>query len=306
MPVKRKITTALGALLLATSLQAQSYLPEIHGTIRTKFEYQTEMHASRFEVRNARVSFAGKVLPVVSYKLEIDLCDEGKMKMLDVYARFTPIERLRITVGHTRVPFTIDAFRSPHLQYFSNRSFIAKQVGNLRDIGVLGGYELPTDAPVTLEAGLFNGRGLDDQKKWNKQVSYAAKAQIDLARQVNITLSTLSVVPGDVRISSYNAGAYYQGPRLHLESEYIYKTYADHTFADVHALNAFINYDIPLRRLFRKLSLLGRYDMMTNQSDGKTTRDDGVLATTDHKRHRATGGLTLSLGETIQTDIRLN
>ena len=31
--------------------------------------------------------------------------------------------------------FTIDAHRSPHLQYFANRSFIAKQVGNVRDVG---------------------------------------------------------------------------------------------------------------------------------------------------------------------------
>ena len=37
-------------------LETKDYLPEIHGTIRTKFEYQTEMAASRFEVRNARIS----------------------------------------------------------------------------------------------------------------------------------------------------------------------------------------------------------------------------------------------------------
>ena len=40
-------------------LETKDYLPEIHGTIRTKFEYQTEMAASRFEVRNARISITG-------------------------------------------------------------------------------------------------------------------------------------------------------------------------------------------------------------------------------------------------------
>ena len=42
-------------------LETKDYLPEIHGTIRTKFEYQTEMAASRFEVRNARISITGNV-----------------------------------------------------------------------------------------------------------------------------------------------------------------------------------------------------------------------------------------------------
>ena len=47
-------------------LETKDYLPEIHGTIRTKFEYQTEMAASRFEVRNARISITGNVLPIVA------------------------------------------------------------------------------------------------------------------------------------------------------------------------------------------------------------------------------------------------
>ena len=41
------------------------------------------MGAGRFEVRNARVSVTGNVLPIVAYKAEIDLSDEGSIKMLD-------------------------------------------------------------------------------------------------------------------------------------------------------------------------------------------------------------------------------
>ena len=64
--------------------------PKIHGTIRSKYEYQTTMGAGRFEVRNARVSVTGNVLPIVAYKAEIDLSDEGSIKMLDAYARLFP------------------------------------------------------------------------------------------------------------------------------------------------------------------------------------------------------------------------
>ena len=82
-------------------LETKDYLPEIHGTIRTKFEYQTEMAASRFEVRNARISITGNVLPIVAYKAEIDLSDEGQIKMLDAYARLFPIKDLTVTAGQS-------------------------------------------------------------------------------------------------------------------------------------------------------------------------------------------------------------
>lgn len=115
-------------------METKDYLPEVHGTIRAKYEYQTTMGAGRFEVRNARVSVTGNVLPSVAYKAEIDLSDEGQIKMLDAYARLFPTKGLTVTAGQMRVPFTIDAHRSPHQQYFPNRSFIAKQVGNVRGI----------------------------------------------------------------------------------------------------------------------------------------------------------------------------
>ena len=38
-------------------LETKDYLPEVHGTIRAKYEHQTTMGAGRFEVRNARIRF---------------------------------------------------------------------------------------------------------------------------------------------------------------------------------------------------------------------------------------------------------
>ena len=129
-----------GKMLDKQTMEFKDYLPEIHGTIRGKYEYQTETSESRFEVRNARFSVSGNVHPIVAYKAEIDLSDEGSIKMLDAYARVFPVKDLNFTIGQMRVPFTIDAHRSPHQQYFANRSFIAKQVGNVRDVGLTAGY----------------------------------------------------------------------------------------------------------------------------------------------------------------------
>lgn len=91
----RKIIISTGLLIgLAGVGYAQKktdYIPKIHGTIRGKYEYQYEEKEGRFEVRNARFSLAGNVAPIVSYKAEIDLSDEGAIKMLDAYARITPL-----------------------------------------------------------------------------------------------------------------------------------------------------------------------------------------------------------------------
>ena len=127
------------------------YRPVVHGTLRGKYEYQPEEKAGRFQVRTARVSIEGKVAPVVAYKAEIDLSDEGKIKMLDAYTRLSPLKGFDFTIGQMRVPFTIDAHRSPHQQYFANRSFIAKQVGNVRDVGATLGYKIGGPSPCKRE-----------------------------------------------------------------------------------------------------------------------------------------------------------
>ena len=49
-------------------METEDYLPEIHGTIRGKYEYQPEMKASRFQVRNARFSLTGNVHPIVAIR----------------------------------------------------------------------------------------------------------------------------------------------------------------------------------------------------------------------------------------------
>lgn len=294
--------------------QKVNYMPEIHGTVRAKFEYQPDMGASRFQVRNARFSLNGKVAPIVSYKAEIDFSDEGSIKMLDAYGRITPISNFNFTIGQMRVPFTIDAHRGPHQQYFANRSFIAKQVGNVRDVGATVGYTVTGNCPLTLEAGIFNGSGLTNQKNfWTKQVNFSVKAQINLPQGFNVTLSTQKVKPESTTIMMYDAGAFFHAKGWHIEAEYLFKHYSNNAFDNVHAVDAFISYDLKLRsKLLKKISFLGRYDYMGDHSDGKGYDADGNeleggnLIINDYKRHRATGGVTLSLTKPFTSDIRIN
>ena len=259
---------AVAAPMARAQEKKNFYIPEIHGTVRAKYEYKPSEGKGRFEVRNARVSVEGKIIPIVGYKAEIDLSDEGSIKMLDAYVRLQPVTPLKLTVGQMRVPFTIDAHRSPHLQYFANRSFIAKQVGNVRDVGGAVGWTFDGRIPVTLDGGIFNGSGLTNQKNfWT---------------------------------------AYWDNGRWHIEAEYLRKHYAHDSFSAVNAIDAFAAYRLPLRKGLTAISFLGRYDYMSDHNSGGRD-DNGSLTVDDPERHRITGGLTFSLGKkNLQADIRLN
>lgn len=307
--MKKVICSIIGIFALSFSGYAQTvgeYLPELHGTIRAKGEYEPPINKGRFEIRNARLSVEGKIVPIVRYKAEIDLSDEGKIKMLDAYVRVQP-QQWKFSIGQMRVPFTIDAHRSPHLQYFANRSFIAKQVGNVRDVGAAVAWTSRWSTPVTLEGGVFNGSGLTDQKDfWTNNYNFSVKAQTMIEKQFNITLSCQKANAGDVNVMMCDAGAYWENSRWHIEGEYLRKNYAHDSFTPVNAVDAFAAYRLPLKKYLSAISFLGRYDYMSDHSKGSKDKN-GRLKLDDPERHRLTGGVTLSLGSSkLQADVRLN
>ena len=289
--------------------------PKINGTVRGKYEWQPQIQSGRFQVRNARVSISGDLSRIVSYKAEIDLCDEGVLKMLDAYARFNITPNLHFTIGQMRVPFTIDAHRSPHQQYFANRSFIAKEVGNVRDVGAQLIWNFGEAVPVVISAGLFNGSGLTNQKDfWTDNINFSAKAQVTLPYGFNVVLSAQKIRPDHINVMMYAAGAFYDNGRLHAEAEYLYKTYAQDSFTDVYSFDGFVSYRIPIangQKAIKSVSPLLRYDSMSDHSDGirylgGVPDPNGTMVVRDYARSRITGGVTISLGTPFISDIRLN
>lgn len=281
------------------------WFPKISGTFRGKWEYQTNEGENRFEVRTARVALDGKVIPIVEYRAEIDLSDEGRIRMLDAYAGVLPVKGLALRIGQMRVPFSIDAHRSPHKQYFANRSFIAKQVGDVRDVGFYTGYTFPT-IPLTLEGGFFSGSGLTAQKDyWTKSLNFSAKVQYAFPFGLRLQGSMQKISPDGGHVYLYDGGVTFQRERWTIEAEYLRKHYSNPTFKDVNAFDAFVCYDLPLPKVFRKMSFLCRYDCMGDHSDG-TLNENGTLALTDGARQRVTGGITLSMAKKMNADIRLN
>ena len=297
----------------------QECMPKIHGILRGKYEYQPEMGKSRFEVRNARLSAGGRLARSSEYKLEIDLCDESAIKMKDAWVRLTPWKTLRLTMGQQRMSFSIDAHRNPSAQYFANRSFIAKQVGDMRDVGFQLGYDFLSSSgkvPLTLEAGIFNGSNLDNQKDaWFTTPGYTARLLIRPDSRFTIVPSIQHQHIAERRASytSLDFGAFYENHGWHVEAEYLHKRYASHAFDDCNAVDVMIIKKLRLcsaRSYIESISWLGRYDWMQDHSSGKQGFESSNvlrLVKTDAERHRMTLGTTFSLrNNAIPTDIRLN
>ena len=286
-------------------LEKTDYIPEVHGTVRAKYEYEPQINKHRFQVRNARLSITGNVLPIVAYKLEVDLSDEGRMRMLDAYGRVFPVEGLALTFGQTKIPFSTDNLRSPHNFYFANRSFIAKQVTGFRDVGFMASYEYKQVCPFQLTAGVFNGSGLLEQREWHAEFSYAARLVLMPVKWINFALNFQSIEPESLRMNLYDVSLFSDFYGVHLEAEYLYKTYGKEVFVPTQAFSCFAVYDLPLPKVFIKISFLVRYDMMTANSDGYLTEEKSYVID-DIARHRITAGVTLSLGVPFQADLRVN
>lgn len=300
----------------------QKYMPQIHGILRGKYEYEPDLNANRFEVRNARLSVDGSLTLRSSYKLEVDLCDESQIKMKDAWVRVNPWKTLRITIAQQRMPFSIDAHRNPSAQYFANRSFIAKQVGDMRDVGAAVGYDIINKENrniLSVDAGIYNGSNLDNQKTaWFKSPAYSARVQYYPIKGLAIvpSIQHQQIADRQASYTSIDFGAYYEDSGFHLEAEYLRKFYAHNAFDDCNAIDAMAIYKMPMPKGYLNgISYLLRYDYMDNHSDGKkgwTSPDpsqggEKKLVQSDAERHRLTAGLTFHVdNKYFPTDIRLN
>lgn len=289
----------IASLLLISPFSSQlraeekvDYTPHIHGTVRTRFEVATESGKYRFQVRNARVSLDGKIAPSIDYYINTDLCDRGKMKILDVWARIWATKELGFQAGQFRMPFGVDPFRGPNTYLFANRSFIGRQVCNVRAVGAKAMYTLPA-IPLSAEAGVFSPTTIGDHSGWNSSLAFAAKITYTLDN-VKFATGFQSIIPDSVRTNLIDAAVTWSADRWFVEGEYMYKHYTSNRHKACHAYNLQADYQMPIKAgVFNRLSFQGRFDGMTAHSNA--LRDEnGYLVTNDPARNRITVGATIS------------
>lgn len=290
----------------ADSTEKVNYIPQIHGVARARFEYSTEHGDYRFQVRNARLNVGGKVASWADYYMQADFCDRGKIKMLDAWARIWVTKEIGFQAGQFRMPFGVDPFRAPATYIFANRSFVGKQMCNVRAVGFKAIWQ-PSTLPLCIEAGAFNPGTIGDHTPWHNTLTFASKLSL---RHRNITLSTgfQSVRPDGVRANLVDGAVGWRSGRWTLEGEYMWKHYTRDRFRDAHAYLIWADYAMPLKSgIFNRLSFQGRFDGLTAHSSAQPD-GDGHLVTDDPARTRLTIGSTISYIRTksMGLDLRVN
>lgn len=315
----KKSTLFIVFLLLAFNIFADEndkkdlFVPRVEGTIRAKYEYFSDLDEHRFQVRNARFSVRGKFSPITSYKAEIDLSDEGKTKMLDAYIRLQPQKYWNFTIGQQKVPFSTDNLRSPHELYFANRSFMGKQLTNLRDVGISASVSNEKVVPFDMFVAIFNGMGLYTQDRSMKtdELSYGTRIVLFPKNKFQLSLNANTIHPSTIRMTYYNAGVAYSFGKFHLESEYLYKTYSENTLLNSGSTTGFFvfgayNIKTPKLKNISKITPVIRYDGMTRNLKYDIQSSSSIVTKIDEARTRLTGGVIISLAKPFLNDIRLN
>lgn len=243
------------------------YVPNFHGVLRTFYEWSTATGQSKFMVRNARLSAGGFILPKVDYYLQVDLCDRGKISILDAYARISPIDGLQIFAGQMRVPFSVESSRKPGDYHFADVGLLAN-LGNLRSVGVKAGYKVPKTT-LYFEGGVFNGSDKISHVEWNSQLTYSIKANYYNAGfkpEVAFQSRVKGGKDGSPRYNQANASLSWSDSNWFIEGEYIYRKYTDAT-PSRHAYDFFVDYGMPVKWKFaNRMSVQARFDGITDNS----------------------------------------
>ncbi len=282
-----------------------SIIPQVGGTFRGRWEMDLSNDASRFQVRNARLVVSGSICREITYFFQTDLCDRGKITILDAYGQLVLADGFNLRVGQFRMPMGVEPFRAPHTYLFANRSTIGKEVNNFRAVGGRLSYTFAR-LPVTLEAGAFNPTAISDHNVWCHTLAYSSKARYKLGN-TTFTTGFQSIRPDATRINFIDAAIGWCSGRWTVEGEYVYEHYTRRAFDPCHAWTVFGDYAMPVKAgVFNRLSFQARYDGMTDHNNGFAD-EDGKLTLTDDGRQRITVGTTLSYRRSrVWCDIRLN
>ncbi|MCH5222247.1 MAG: hypothetical protein J1F05_08010 [Muribaculaceae bacterium] len=272
-----------------------SYKPVFNGEVLAYYRYSAATGDSRFQVPNARLSAGGYVFPFLDYFVQVDFCENGKIKLLDTYARVRPLKNLYIYAGQMRVPFSVESSRQPYMYHFADVGLTA-QFGNLRSVGVKVGYTIPGTA-LYAEGGLFNATDKSDHTQWNTCLTYGIKANYTLKFGLKPEIAFMSSVPDlsyfGVRVNQYNASLSWKYKGLFVEGEYVYRTYAHEYHKASHAYSVFADYAFVVRsRMIDAFSIQARYDGITDASDGSVYMGgNSLLITNMPARQRITVGV---------------
>ena len=299
----------LATFSMLADVTVKDYLPTVGGVMRTRFEIETQSGFNRFAVNNARVWLRGNIIPRLSYFICTDLCNQGQFQFLDAYGRFDIGRGFAVQAGQFRIPFGVDPFRGPGSYIFADRSFIGRDIDNIRAVGAQASYTLQASVPAAFTIGIFSPNAITNHNRWNKSFNAAFKAEIPVG-PVKFTGGIQTIKPDEIRANMADACIFFSMGRWSAEAEWMFKHYLNpgvndaeqKTFRDVNAWNIWADYSIPLKKtIFDRLSFQGRFD--ANTAHTSTANYDIDFPA----RKRITLGATLGYSKKpLKCEIQLN
>jgi hypothetical protein len=262
-------------LIASISVQAQesdtiSYpVIKFDGTLKNKFEHASETGMSRFSVRNSRIGAKGIINPYSSFRVQIELSDEGDFKVLDLSGTLEPLEGLSFTLGQTSIPLFNSYIVTPGTMMFANRAFLGKYYLSTRDLGLLAKYEFNLGAvPTKLEAGLFNGNAINDPV-WKKKKSFGARVELGSMKGARVTAKMYDYPRDETRdFLFYGADFRYEAERWKVETEVMKRDSKTDSYSDMLSYYLQGAYNIPVTsRLFDYLLPAVRWDAIDERLD---------------------------------------
>ncbi|ABA58874.1 Phosphate-selective porin O and P [Nitrosococcus oceani ATCC 19707] len=136
-------------------------------------EDQTPL-GSGAEIRRGRLRTQGTMWRIWDYKFQVDFA-EGETEINDAYIKFNGLKPVSFTLGHQKVPITLQSMTSSNWQVFQERALIDGLVDN-PDIGRRRlGLNVGTHGNHwTVNSGFF-GEGTDDAGKSNENWGTAGR-----------------------------------------------------------------------------------------------------------------------------------
>lgn len=261
-------------ILKKDSLSGKSdFAPVITGTLKTRAEYDLSGSITRFEVRNARLGARGMINNYFYYKAEVDLSDEGKIRTLDAYIRFSPAPVLDLFLGQRKLPVSSEYMRNPAENFFSNKSFLSDYINNgMKDIGFFAELKPHTSIPFSCIFGVFNGSG-SNNPQWVSKPSLSGRFVAGPFRGFRIAgnlyygdrleKQNLEMFGGEIR---YSAASFF------IESEYISRQWTDTLRFHDDGMYIHSYYNFALKdKMIRMITPAVRYDMMGSRVFGGKT-----------------------------------
>ncbi len=320
--------------------ESVSYVPQIDGAVKVKLETDLSSGAYRFNVRNSRFGVKGNVSRNMTYRIQVDFNNEGKVSILDSYVGYTA-GGFNVQLGQQLYRFSTDLDRGPTTNMFANRSFLSKYltgyygselsggevVGYVRtlgarDLGAMFSYAFKAGVPMKVYAGVFNGSGINNPE-WGKKVNLVGRWEIggseglrgSLAYYDGYTPLQLKVKETDggrttesvqTRLRMAGLELRYVRGGLFVEGEYarrILDMGAAREVMTAALVHGYYRFGLPERAFARYIAPIVRWDLGNNID---------YLNTSTRQReafdaNRITVGANLGFGEKlIRSEVRLN